>query len=72
MTEMAADMEQARAIYDTNKDGVITPKEIEATGDVRDGSAFAGLIYRHAVDLDADGDSRLTKDELMAAAKAHL
>ena len=69
LAEMTADLERAMAIYDTNKDGVITPQEIDATGDVRDGAAFAGFIYRHAIDLDANGDSKLTKDELTAAAK---
>jgi phosphatidylethanolamine-binding protein (PEBP) family uncharacterized protein len=67
--EMAADMQRAIALYDADKDGVITPKEIEVAGDIRDGAAFAGFIYRHAVDLDANNDSRLPTEELMAAAK---
>jgi phosphatidylethanolamine-binding protein (PEBP) family uncharacterized protein len=67
--DLAADMKRAIALYDGDKDGVITPKEIEVAGDIREGAAFAGFIYRHAVDLDADNDSRLTTEELMAAAK---
>ncbi len=67
LAEITADMQRGAAAYDTNKDGVIIPAEIDAAGDIREGAAFAGFIYRHAVDLDVDNDSRLTKDELTAA-----
>ncbi len=67
LTEMQADMERGVAKYDTNRDGIITPAEIEVAGDSREGAAFAGLLYRHAIDLDSDNDSRLTPVELGAA-----
>ena len=67
--EIAADMKKAFAMYDVNKDGSITPKEIDATGDIREGAAFAGFIFRHAIDLDANNDSILTGDEALAATK---
>ena len=69
MDEVTADMKRAFAMYDRDKDGVITPAEIEAAGDIREGAAFAGFIYRHAIELDANNDSRLTLAEAMAAAK---
>ncbi len=69
MIEILADMKIAAAKYDANKDDVITPAEIEAAGDIREGAAFAGFIYRHAIELDANNDSRLTSAELSDAAK---
>ncbi|MDB6119294.1 MAG: hypothetical protein JWO08_3075, partial [Verrucomicrobiaceae bacterium] len=68
-TETAADMRQAFALYDRDNDGVITPAEIDAGGDIREGAAFAGLIFRHAIEVDANNDSRLTLDEALAAAQ---
>jgi phosphatidylethanolamine-binding protein (PEBP) family uncharacterized protein/Ca2+-binding EF-hand superfamily protein len=67
--EVAADMKKAFAMYDANHDNTITPKEIDAAGDLREGAAFAGFIYRHAIDLDANNDSALTPEEALAAAK---
>ena len=67
--ETAADMKRAFALYDADKDGVISPKEIDAAGDIREGAAFAGLIFRHAIELDANNDSSLTTQEAMAVAK---
>ncbi len=67
--ETAADMKRAFALYDRDKDGVITPAEIDAAGDIRAGAAFAGMIYRHAIEVDANNDSRVTLDEALAAAQ---
>ena len=69
MDEMKYDLNRAFAIYDRNKDGVITAAELEAAGDVREGAAFAGFIFRHFKELDANGDGNLSRDELFAAAK---
>jgi phosphatidylethanolamine-binding protein (PEBP) family uncharacterized protein len=69
MAEILGDMKAAAAKYDANNDDVITPAEIETAGDVREGAAFAGFIYRHAIELDANNDSRLTSAELTDAAK---
>lgn len=67
--EMTDDMTRAFAIYDRNSDGVITAQEMDATGDVREGAAFAGLIYRHFKDLDTNGDGKVSRDEMVAAVK---
>jgi len=69
LAAMLADMNRAFAIYDRNKDGVITRQELQATGDVREGAAFAGLIYRHFADLDTNGDGNVSRDEMAAAVK---
>jgi len=63
------DANRAFAIYDRNHDGVITAEELKATGDVREGAAFAGLIYRHFSDLDTNGDGKVSREELIAAVK---
>jgi phosphatidylethanolamine-binding protein (PEBP) family uncharacterized protein/Ca2+-binding EF-hand superfamily protein len=69
MAEILGDMKAAAAKYDANNDDVITPAEVETAGDIREGAAFAGFIYRHAIELDANNDSRLTSAELTDAAK---
>lgn len=69
LAELAADMNRAFVVYDTNKDNVITGEELKATGDVRDGSAFAGLIYRHFADLDTNSDGHVSREEMVSAAK---
>jgi len=69
LEETLADMKLAVAKYDADKNGIITPVEIDATGDVRQGAAFAGFIYRHAFELDANQDSRITSAELNNSAK---
>lgn len=69
LQEIRTDMQKAVAKYDADRDNVITPSEIEVAGDIREGAAFAGLIYRHAIDLDMNHDSRLTNDEFAATAK---
>lgn len=69
LEETLADMRNAAARYDADKGGVITPAEIDAAGDVREGAAFAGFIYRHAFELDADQNSQLTTAELNNAAR---
>ena len=69
LTEMANDMKIAAAKYDGNQDNNITPAEIDAAGDIREGAAFAGFIYRHAADLDANNDSLLSSAELGDAVK---
>ena len=66
--ETIAAMKRAFALYDRDHDGAVTPSEIDAAGEIRDGGAFAGMIYRHAIELDADNDSRLTLEEAIAAA----
>ncbi len=66
--EAVSDMKRAFALYDGDHDGVITPAEIDTAGDIREGAAFAGMIYRHAIELDANNDRRLTLDEAIAAA----
>ncbi len=67
--EMLAEMKVAALKYDADKNGIITPAEIEAAGDVREGAAFAGFIYRHAFELDANQDSQLASAELEKAVK---
>ncbi|OYW77263.1 MAG: hypothetical protein B7Z37_05015 [Verrucomicrobia bacterium 12-59-8] len=69
LEETLADMKAAALKYDADKNGIITPVEIDASGDVRQGAAFAGFIYRHAFELDANQDSQLTVAELNHAAK---
>ena len=69
LEETLADMRLAAAKYDADKNGIITPAEIDTTGDVRQGAAFAGFIYRHAIELDANNDSQLTSAELNDTAK---
>lgn len=66
--EMQDDMKRAFAIYDQNKDGIITKAEIEASGDVHEGAAFAGFIYRHFSELDTSGKG-VTREDLTAVAK---
>ena len=67
--EMLDDMNRAFAIYDRNNDGVVSAGELEATGDVREGAAFASLIYRHFKDLDTKGDGNVSRDEMAASVK---
>jgi phosphatidylethanolamine-binding protein (PEBP) family uncharacterized protein len=69
LEETLADMKSAAVKYDGDKNGIITPAEIDAAGDIREGAAFAGFIYRHAFELDADQDSKLTSAELEKGAK---
>jgi phosphatidylethanolamine-binding protein (PEBP) family uncharacterized protein/Ca2+-binding EF-hand superfamily protein len=69
LEETLADMKVAALKYDADKNGTITPVEIDVAGDVREGAAFAGFIYRHAFELDANQDSQLTSAELGNAAK---
>ncbi len=69
LAETLADMKVAASKYDADMDGIITPAEIDAAGDIREGAAFAGFIYRHAYELDANQDSRLSSVELSDAAK---
>lgn len=69
MEEMLSDIKTGAAKYDADKNGIITPAEIDAAGDIRDGAAFAGFIYRHAFELDSNQDSQLTSAELEKAAK---
>ncbi len=69
LEETLADMKTAAVKYDADKSGIITPAEIEAAGDIREGAAFAGFIYRHAFELDANQDSQLASGELNSAAK---
>jgi phosphatidylethanolamine-binding protein (PEBP) family uncharacterized protein len=67
--EMLADMKVAALKYDADKNGSITPAEIDAAGEIREGAAFAGFIYRHAFELDANQDSQLSSAELADVAK---
>ena len=67
--EMVADMSKAFAVYDRNQDGAIATAEKDATGDVRQGSAFAGLIFRHFDELDKDGDGSVSRAEMLAVVK---
>lgn len=69
LAETLADMKVAASKYDADMDGIITPAEIDAAGDIREGAAFAGFINRHAYELDANQDSRLSSAELADAAK---
>ena len=69
LAETLADMKVAASKYDADMDGIITPAEIDAAGDIREGAAFAGFINRHAFELDANQDSRLSSAELADAAK---
>lgn len=69
LAETLADMKVAASKYDADLDGIITPAEIDAAGDIREGAAFAGFINRHAYELDANQDSRLSSAELADAAK---
>ncbi|MBB5035118.1 phosphatidylethanolamine-binding protein (PEBP) family uncharacterized protein [Prosthecobacter vanneervenii] len=69
ISETLADMKTAASKYDADMDGVITPAEIDAAGDIREGAAFAGFIFRHAYELDVNQDSRLSSAELADAAK---
>jgi hypothetical protein len=69
LEETLADMKLAASKYDADKNGIITPVEIEAAGDIREGAAFAGFIFRHAFELDANQDSQLSTAELENAAK---
>ena len=69
LAETLADMKAAASKYDADMDGIITPAEIDAAGDIREGAAFAGFINRHAYELDANQDSRLSSAELAEAAK---
>jgi len=69
VAETLADMKVAASKYDADMDGIITSAEIDAAGDIREGAAFAGFIYRHAYELDANDDSRLSSVELADAAK---
>ncbi len=69
LEETLADMKTAASKYDADKNGIITPAEIETAGDIREGAAFAGFIYRHAFELDGDQNSQLTSSELEKAAK---
>ncbi|OYW15393.1 MAG: hypothetical protein B7Z55_15075, partial [Planctomycetales bacterium 12-60-4] len=67
--ETLADMKVAALKYDADRNGIITPAEIEAAGDVREGAAFAGFVYRHAFELDANQDSQLASAELEKAVR---
>ena len=69
VAETLADMKVAASKYDADMDGIITPTEIDAAGDIREGAAFAGFINRHAFELDVNQDSRLSSAELADAAK---
>ena len=69
LAELADDMNRAFAIYDQDKNGVLSPVEVEKTGDVREGAAFAGLIFKHFTDLDSTGDGNVSRDEMVAAVK---
>lgn len=69
LEETLADMKVAALKYDADKNGIITPAEIDAAGDVREGAAFAGFIYRHAFELDDNQDSQLATAELEKTAK---
>jgi len=66
--ELNVDANRAFDIYDRNKDGVISKEERDATGDVREGAAFAGFIYRHFSEIGASPD-KVTRAEMLAAAK---
>jgi len=69
LTEMAGDMNRAFAIYDQDKNGIITSSELKKTGDVRAGAAFAGFIYQHFSDLDPEGDGNVPRQEMVVASK---
>jgi phosphatidylethanolamine-binding protein (PEBP) family uncharacterized protein len=69
LEETLADMKIAASKYDADKNGIITPAEIDAAGDIREGAAFAGFINRHAFELDANQDNQVTIAELEKAAK---
>lgn len=69
LEETLADMKVASSKYDADKNGIITPAEIESAGETREGAAFAGFIYRHAFELDGNQDNQLTGAELEKAAK---
>ncbi|MCF7787690.1 MAG: YHYH protein [Prosthecobacter sp.] len=69
LEETLADMKVAASKYDADKNDSITSAEIDGAGDIRAGAAFAGFIYRHAFELDANQDSQLTTAELEKAAK---
>ncbi len=71
LEETLEDMKAAALKYDADKNGIITLAEIDAAGDIREGAVFAGFIYRHAFELDANQDSQLTSAEFEKAAK-HL
>ncbi len=67
--EITDDMNLAFTIYDRNSDGDIAAGELKATGDEREGAAFAGLIHRHFKDLDSNGNGNVSHDEMAAAVK---
>lgn len=69
LEETVADMKLGASKYDADKNGIITPAEVETAGDIREGAAFAGFIYRHAIELDANNDSQITSAELNNTAK---
>ena len=69
VAETLADMKVAASKYDADMDGIISPTEIDAAGDIREGAAFTGFINRHAFELDVNQDSRLSSAELADAAK---
>jgi len=69
LAEMADDMNRAIALYDASKDGIITGAELTAKGDTRGGAAFAGFIFRHFKELDANNDGTVSREEMISTVK---
>jgi len=69
LAEMADDLNRAIAIYDTSRDGIISGTELNAKGDTREGAAFAGFIFRHFKELDANSDGNVSREEMVGTAK---
>ncbi len=62
--ELVAEVEKTLAGYDANSDGAIQFAEYEDGGGVR--SALGGFVKQHAHELDANNDTSITRQELMA------
>ena len=62
--ELVAEVEKTLAGYDANNDGAIQAKEYQGRGGSR--SALGGFVKQHSQELDQNGDTTITKDELLA------
>ena len=65
--EIVGEATRAFAGYDANEDGKLTPNEYRGRGGSR--SAMGGFIRGHAQELDRDGDSILTRAEVVGNAE---
>ncbi|MBS1797044.1 MAG: YHYH protein [Acidobacteria bacterium] len=61
--ELNAEADKTFAAYDKNRNGRLEADEVQ-TGEVR--SAMGGFVRQHAKELDANSDSSITKEELLA------